>query len=172
MAPSYHVFIGWDHAVYTFVQDLIIETVKAIPGVVSVKHFGPRDISNRVDYPDVAAEVCNGVLSTKAELAANGKDKEGETAFGILICGSGIGMSIAANKFPGIRAALCHDHYTASMARQHNNANVLCCGARTTGPEVLTEMVKVFFNEAFAGEGTRHADRVAKIGALESVSKK
>src|SRR3989338_5498290 len=109
MAPTYHVFIGWDHAVYTFIQDLIIEAVKAIPGVSSVKTFGPRDISNRVDYPDVATEVCTGVASMNAEIAANKEksSKEGEeAAFGILICGTGIGMSIAANKFSGIRAAL------------------------------------------------------------------
>lgn len=165
-----HVFVGWDHAVSTQTQDMILDTLKTITSIVSVKHFGPRDTSNRVDYPDVAAEVCNGVISTNAQLKATEGNKD--VAVGILVCGSGIGMSIAANKMPGIRAALCHDHYTATMARQHNDANVLCMGARTSGPEIIIQMLQVFFSEQFAGEGTRHAARVEKIHGLESIPKK
>ena len=172
VTTKFHVFVGWDHAVYTHIQDLVLETLKATSNVVSVKHFGPRDTSNRVDYPDVAAEVCNHINEKNAELNSNGKAKEGELAVGILMCGSGIGISIAANKMPNIRAALCHDYYTALMCRQHNDANVLCFGARTTGPEIMVQMIKVFFTEAFDGEGTRHAGRVEKIHALEGVSKK
>ena len=174
MPTTFHVFVGWDHAVYTHIQDLVLETLKAIPSVASVKHFGPRDTSNRVDYPDVAAEVCNHINEKNAELIANNKNGAATTeeiAVGILMCGSGIGISIAANKMPGIRAALCHDYYTAQMCRQHNNANILCFGARTTGPEVMVQMINVFFTEAFAGEGTRHAGRVEKIHALEGVKK-
>jgi ribose 5-phosphate isomerase B len=165
-----HVFVGWDHAVSTQTQDLILDTLKTITTITSVKHFGPRDPSNRVDYPDVAAEVCNAVISSNTQFKATEDCKD--IAVGILVCGSGIGMSIAANKMPGIRAALCHDHYTAMMARQHNDANVLCCGARTSGPEIIIQMIQVFFSEQFAGEGTRHAARVSKIHGLESVPKK
>jgi ribose 5-phosphate isomerase B len=85
----------------------------------------------------------------------------GEAERGILICGTGIGMSLAANRHPQIRAALCHDAFTAEMARRHNDANVLCIGARTTGPGVAEQMVQVFLDTPF--EGGRHQRRVEKI---------
>jgi ribose 5-phosphate isomerase B len=102
----------------------------------------------RVDYPDFAHTLCEAVL----------KDNE---SFGILICGSGIGMSMAANRHKGIRAALCHDAYTAKMARAHNNANVLCFGERISGLGVIESMIDAWINESF--EGGRHAARVKKI---------
>ena len=105
-----------------------------------------------VDYPDVARTVCEGVLS----------DSEG---LGILICGTGIGMSIAANKFVGIRAAVCGDLYSSLMARQHNDANVICIGARVTGDATALEMVDTWLASEF--EGGRHARRLEKISALE-----
>lgn len=114
---------------------------------VSVVDLGTHG-TERVDYPDVAQELCRQVVS-------------GQASCGILLCGTGIGMSIAANKVPGIRAALCHDHYTAKLTRQHNDANVLCAGARTTGIEVIKDMVEVFLATPF--EGGRHAQRVAKL---------
>ena len=80
---------------------------------------------------------------------------------GILVCGTGIGISIAANKVPGIRCALCHDHYTVSMSRKHNNANVLAIGGRTTGIEIAKGMVDVFLSEKF--DGGRHSRRVEKM---------
>jgi ribose 5-phosphate isomerase B len=101
-----------------------------------------------VDYPDFAHKLCEAVLA----------DKE---SFGILICGSGIGMSIAANRHRGIRAALCHDAYTAKMARAHNNANVLCFGERVLGGGTRESMIEAWINESF--EGGRHAMRVDKI---------
>ena len=104
--------------------------------------------ADRVDYPDKAAEVCKLVAGD-------------ENTAGVLLCGSGIGMSIAASKVAGIRAALCHDHYTAAMCRKHNNANILCMGARTSGPDVIAEMLQTFLATDF--EGGRHAGRVEKL---------
>lgn len=111
------------------------------------------DGADSVDYPDFAAEVGAAVSRGAAEL-------------GILVCGSGIGMSIAANKVPGVRAAVCTDPYSARLARGHNNANVLCLGARITGPGLMRATVDAFLDGAF--EGGRHARRVEKIRQLES----
>ncbi|MEW6183124.1 MAG: ribose 5-phosphate isomerase B [Bacillota bacterium] len=104
------------------------------------------------DYPDVA--------STVAEAVARG-----EFTFGILVCGTGIGVSIAANKVPGIRAALCHDTFSARMAREHNDANVLTLGERVVGPGLALDIVRAWLNADFAGG--RHAGRVDKITAIE-----
>jgi ribose 5-phosphate isomerase B len=116
-----------------------------------VVDLGPFD-KERVDYPDFAMKVCSKVLD----------DKE---AHGILICGSGIGMSMAANRHKGIRAALCHDAYTAAMARAHNDANVLCFGERVVGPGVAESIVDAWCAGLF--EGGRHTGRVAKIEAIK-----
>ncbi|MDX1295158.1 MAG: ribose 5-phosphate isomerase B [Sulfurimonadaceae bacterium] len=107
---------------------------------------------DRVDYPDFAVKVCESVLGDAA-------------AHGILICGSGIGMSMAANRHSGIRAALCHDAYTASMARAHNDANVLCFGERVVGPGVAESIVDAWIEGTF--EGGRHCGRVEKIEAIK-----
>ena len=101
-----------------------------------------------VDYPDYAKEVASLV-------AGGGCDR------GILICGTGIGMSIAANRFRGIRAALCHELFTARMSREHNDANILCLGARVIGPGLAKEMVKVWMETPF--EGGRHHRRICMI---------
>ena len=89
-----------------------------------------------------------------------------DSAFGILICGSGIGMSIAANRFAGIRAALCHDAYTAEVARLHHDANVLCLGARVLGGGIVESILHVFFQTTF--EGGRHEKRIALIDAIQT----
>jgi len=117
-----------------------------------VEDLGPYDTS-RVDYPDFAAKVCQAVLHDN-----NSK--------GILICGSGIGMSMAANKFDGIRAALCHNEYSAKMAREHNDANILCLGERVSGFGMVEEIVKTWNSYSF--EGGRHEQRVNKINKLGS----
>jgi len=104
------------------------------------------------DYPDYAQKVADGVAG-------------GEYEKGVLICGTGLGMSIAANKVAGIRAALCNEVYSAKMARAHNDANILCMGARVVGPGVAEEIVKAFFSTEH--EGGRHARRVEKIRLLE-----
>jgi ribose 5-phosphate isomerase B len=110
-----------------------------------------------VDYPDYAALVAEGVAAGKYEL-------------GILICGTGIGMSISANKTPGIRAALCANDLEAQLARAHNNANVLCLGARIIGAGLADAIVERFVTTSF--EGGRHQRRVDKIAALEKRSEK
>jgi ribose 5-phosphate isomerase B len=106
------------------------------------------DSTDRVNYTDYAHKLSNEVLAN-------------EGSFGILICGTGIGMSLAANKHSGIRAALCHDYYTAEMARAHNDANVLCFGQRTTGLGTVESMLKAWCETSF--EGGRHATRVELI---------
>ncbi len=104
-----------------------------------------------VDYPDFAAVVA-------------GKVSRGESDRGVLLCGTGIGMSIAANKFPGVRAALCHDHHTAEMSRRHNDANVLCLSAELPA-ETIRDIVKTWMETPF--EGGRHQRRVDKIAKLD-----
>jgi ribose 5-phosphate isomerase B len=107
-----------------------------------------------IDYPKIAEQVASQVTRS-----ASG-------TFGILVCGSGIGVSISANKVKGIRCALVHDAYTARMSRQHNDANVIALGERVTGVEVAKEAVKIFLETPF--EGGRHANRVALITDIES----
>ena len=101
-----------------------------------------------VDYPDFADAVAGAI-------------RNGEATRGLLVCGTGIGISIAANRHFEVRAALCHDALTARLARQHNDANVLCLGARVIGPETAKDCVEIFFTTDF--EGGRHAARVAKL---------
>ncbi|MDD5307298.1 MAG: ribose 5-phosphate isomerase B [Deltaproteobacteria bacterium] len=101
-----------------------------------------------VDYPDVARTLTEAILRKEAD-------------FGLLLCGTGIGVSIAANRRPGIRAALCTDPYTARMSREHNDANVLCLGGRVVGPGLAEEIVRAFLAAGFAGG--RHARRIQKL---------
>ncbi len=114
--------------------------------------FGPHETKS-VDYPDFATKVTGAVTS-------------GEATLGVLICGTGIGMSITANKVHGIRAALCHTEFEARATRQHNDANVLCLGARVTGAGVAQEILKVFLATPF--EGGRHQARLDKVRAVEA----
>lgn len=116
-----------------------------------VKDYGVYN-EGSVDYPDCAVPVCDAVNS-------------GECERGILICGTGIGISIAANKIDGIRAALCGDVYSAKMAKEHNNANIICMGGRVIGRELAFMIVDEWLKSEFLGG--RHSDRIAKIHALE-----
>ena len=115
--------------------------------------FDPVDLGTdseeSVDYPDFAEKLVSAM-------------RDGDADRGVLICGTGIGISIAANRHPGIRAALCYDEETATLARQHNDANVLCLGGRKTGGDMARAIVKIFLSTPF--EGGRHARRVAKLG--------
>ena len=111
------------------------------------RDLGPADATS-VDYPDFAHALAAEILAGRAER-------------GVLICGTGIGMSIAANRHRGVRAALCHDAFTAEMARRHNDANVLCLGARVTGAGVAEQIVRIFLDTPF--EGGRHQRRVGLI---------
>lgn len=114
--------------------------------------FGSNDATS-VDYPDIAAGVAEAVA-------------KGGFRFGVLVCGTGIGMSIAANKVKGIRAAVCQDVFTASRARRHNDANVLCLGEDVVGPGLAKEILAAFLDTEF--EGGRHVARLEKIRALET----
>jgi len=116
------------------------------------KDFGCYYDSTGVDYPDFAQKVAEAVAC-------------GDFDCGILVCGSGIGMSMAANKVDGIRAALCHETFSARLARQHTGANVLCLGQDVLGQELAKEIVQIFLSTEF--EGGRHTQRLKKIQALE-----
>lgn len=126
--------------------------VKALEDMrVRARDLGAHD-DRSVDYPDYAAEVARAVAS-------------GEARCGVLLCGTGIGMSIAANKFPGVRAALVHDVTTARMSRLHNDANVLVLGGGLLGDRLLSDILEAWFATAF--EGGRHQRRLDKIRLLE-----
>jgi ribose 5-phosphate isomerase B len=142
------IAIGSDHAGYDAKEHL--KRWLAERGHEAVD-FG-TDGSASVDYPDFASRVGSAVAA-------------GEVPLGLLICGSGIGMSIAANKIAGVRAAHCTDCYQARVARQHNDANVLCLGARVSGFGVMEDTLQSFLGHAF--EGGRHAARVDKIHRLD-----
>lgn len=113
--------------------------------------YGPMPADGRVDYPDYAKLVVQSVLS-------------GEADRGILVCGSGIGMSIAANRHPGIRCALVNDVTSARLSRRHNDANVLALGARLIGPDLAWEIVQEWLKTPY--EGGRHDQRIAKLDAM------
>lgn len=117
-----------------------------------VKDFGVHT-KDSVDYPDIAIPVCESVVSGECECA-------------ILVCGTGIGMSIAANKVKGIRAAHVTDSFSARMTKMHNNANVICLGGRITGPEIASDIVEAYLSAEY--EGGRHQNRIDKMMALEN----
>lgn len=117
-----------------------------------VKDFGIYEQVS-VDYPDIAVKVCESIVS-------------GENERGILVCGTGIGMSIAANKVKGIRAAACSEHYSAKYTRLHNNSNVLCLGGRVIGIGTALELADIFVDTEF--EGGRHQRRIDKIADIEN----
>ncbi|MBR1724278.1 MAG: ribose 5-phosphate isomerase B [Ruminococcus sp.] len=109
----------------------------------------------KCDYPDSARKVCDLI-------------RGGEAGLGILICGTGVGMSLAANKFKGIRAACCSETFSARLTREHNDANVLCMGARVIGEGTALDIVDSFVNTPFSGD-ERHVRRIALINAIEQV---
>ena len=139
------VAIGSDHAGYSLKEELKDDLVRMGMEVVD---YGTTNAEQSVDYPDIANRVADAVLKG--------------IQFGVLICGSGIGMSIAANRHPGIRAALCHDGLSAELSRRHNNANILCLGARVLGSETAKRALLRFLQTDF--EGGRHQFRVEKLG--------
>jgi len=143
------IVIGSDHGGYRLKSFLVHAlTLKGH----EVEDLGTNAPDHAVDYPDFAAAVARKVIA----------DPE---AVGIVICGTGIGASIAANKIPGIRCALVHDGYTARMAKEHNNANVLALGGRTTAEEIALDCVETWLNATY--QGGRHQPRLDKITALE-----
>lgn len=144
MAGEGSIAVGSDHAGLPLKTEIV-----AVLGELgrAFEDFGTNE-STSVDYPDYAQRVSRAVL-------------DGKHRFGILICGTGVGISIAANRHRGIRAVVCSEPYSAAMARRHNDANVLCMGARVVGPGLARDILEAFLAMEF--EGGRHATRVAKI---------
>jgi ribose 5-phosphate isomerase B len=142
------IAIGSDHAGF-LVKEAIRKYLQAAGYVVNDQGTSSEE---SVDYPDYGKAVGERVVSKQADL-------------GIAVCGSGIGISIAANKVPGVRAALAHDVITARLAREHNDANVLALGGRIVTPEIAVEMVQTFLSTAYLGG--RHQRRVDKIAQIE-----
>jgi len=144
------ISVGCDHAGLELKKQLI-------PILVGwgweVEDMGCHSAEGSVDYPDFAVAVARRVVSAPP-------------SFGLLLCGTGIGMCIAANKIPGARAALCHDTYSATAARGHNNANILCLGGRVIGVELAKAILGAFLSSSF--EGGRHQRRLDKIAKAES----
>jgi ribose 5-phosphate isomerase B len=139
------IAVGSDHGGYALKEYLKKYLIK---NGYRVKDFGSYS-PEAVDYPDIARPLSQSVARKQAR-------------YGLLICGTGIGVSITANKVPGIRAALCHSAFTARMAREHNAANLLCLGGRVLSKNSALKILKVFLNTKFAGG--RHRRRVKKIG--------
>ncbi len=139
------IAIGCDHGGFELKNEVIkMLEQKQIP----YKDYGCYSME-AVDYPVYAKQVCEAVVNKEAEA-------------GILICGTGIGISIAANKIHGIRAALCSDCFSAQATREHNNANVLCMGGRVLGVEIAKKIVEAFINTPFSNE-ERHINRINQI---------
>lgn len=145
------IAIGADHGGFDLKKTIIV-ALKALGH--DVTDFGCHGTES-VDYPDFAEKVARGI-------------SEGTFDRGILICGTGIGMSMAANRFPNVRCALCHNLYTARLSREHNDANILAMGGRVIGAGIAAEMAKVFLETAF--EGGRHTRRLDKINAFNRCS--
>lgn len=142
------IAVGCDHAGF--------ELKKRILKFLDSEGYEAKDFgtfsTESTDYPDIAGEIAGAVA-------------KGEYERGILICGAGIGMSIAANKVPGIRAACCTDSYTARLAKEHNDANILTLGGRIVGPELGVEITKAWLQAEF--QGGRHQARIDKISEIE-----
>jgi RpiB/LacA/LacB family sugar-phosphate isomerase len=147
------IWIASDHAGFA----LKAEIQRLLPAY-DWQDMGPIDAASSVDYPDFARKLGREVAH---------RNGNGESVLGILICGSGIGMSIAANKIAGIRAALIENPVSARLSREHNDANVLCLGSRILAPEYGAEIAKTWLETPFSGE-PRHFMRVRKISELES----
>lgn len=143
------IAIGADHAGFTMKEDLASQIRKLGHEVLDMGTHS----TDAVDYPDFSEAVGKAVV-------------EGKAGRGVLICGSGVGASVAVNKIPGIRAAVCHDAYSAHQGVEHDNMNVLVLGSRIIGPELARELVRTYLAAQFSGE-ERHRRRLAKVEAIE-----
>ena len=143
------IAVGSDHAGFALKQDLAAYLREMGHQVLDVGTHSTAP----VDYPDYSEAVGNAVLDGRVER-------------GVLVCGSGVGASVAANKLPGIRAGLCHDTYSAHQGVEHDDMNVLVMGSRVIGPELARELLRAFLGATFSGE-ERHRRRLAKVIALE-----
>lgn len=143
------IALGVDHAAFNYKESIRLTIELSGHEVLDLG----TDSMESVDYPRYALAVAHAV-------------RQGEADLGIFLCGTGIGGSIVANKVPGIRAALCHETFTARMSRLHNNANVLCLGARVIGLDLAIEIVRVWLSAPWSEE-PRHAQRVQMIAEVE-----
>lgn len=148
------IAIGADHGGYPLNERIIEELRQTGHELID---FGTHDGTRPDDYPDYAVKVGQAIQNAQAEI-------------GIIVCGSGVGAAVAANKLVGIRAALCGDTYSAHQSREHDDCNVLCLGARVTGVELALEIVRAFVAARFTGE-ERHQRRLRKVAAIEKMTK-
>lgn len=144
------IAIGADHGGFPL-NERVIEELRAAGH--EIEDFGTHDGTKADDYPDYALAVGGAIQGGRAEI-------------GIIICGSGVGACVAANKLRGVRAALCGDTYSAHQSREHDDCNVLCLGARVVGVELAMEIVRAFVAARFTGE-ERHRRRLAKVDEIE-----
>ena len=147
------IAVGADHAGVPLNERIIEELSRSGHEVID---FGTHDSAAPDDYPDYARMVGEGI-------------QQGRVERGILVCGSGVGACVAANKLRGVRACLCHDTYSARQGVEHDDINVLCLGARIIGVELALELLRAFVNVNFTGE-ERHLRRLAKIAKIEELS--
>ena len=145
------IAIGADHGGYPLNEIIIRDLEKQGHAIID---FGTHDGSQPDDYPDYARKVGDAV-------------QRGDADRGILVCGSGVGAAVAANKIRSVRACLCHDTYSAHQSVEHDNLNVLCLGARIVGPELARDLVKAFLGATFSG-AERHLRRLAKVDDIEA----
>ena len=153
MSSQMHWFAGADHAGFTM-KNSLVEMLRSLGD--TVEDLGTNGPAS-VDYPDFGSAVGRAVVAAQAR---------GERALGLVVCGSGIGISIAANKVAGVRCALIHDAFTAEACRAHNDANVISFGERVIGIGVAESALKIFRATEFAGG--RHAQRIDKLAALDA----
>lgn len=143
------IAIGSDHAGF-LLKEMLVDLIRKWG--YEVQDYGTHSI-DPVDYPDSVRAVCEAM-------------RKGECSEGIILCGSGVGASVVANKFPGIRAALCHDTYSAHQSREHDDCNVLCMGPRVIGDKLAQEITQVWLKSQFTEE-ERHVRRLNKLKAIE-----
>lgn len=143
------IAIGSDHAGF-LLKEILLNLIRKWG--YEVQDYGTHSI-DPVDYPDSVRAVCEAM-------------RKGECSEGIILCGSGVGACVVANKFPGIRAALCHDTYSAHQSREHDDCNVLCMGPRVIGDKLAQEITQVWLKAQFTGED-RHLRRLNKLKAIE-----
>ena len=144
------VAVAFDHR-GVHLRDAVLETLRG--GGHEIVDLGTDTDVVRIDYPDKAGEIGEAILDGRAER-------------GILVCGSGVGASVAACKVAGIRAAICHDGYSAHQGVEHDDMNVLCLGSEVVGPSLSADLVRTFLGATFIGEG-RYLERLKKVEAME-----
>ena len=150
MSEKIKIVIGCDHAA--------IDMKNAVSAMLRAEGYSVADVgaytADPCDYPEIAHALCEKIMS-------------GECDRGFLICGTGVGMSLAANKHPGIRAACCSEAYSAEMTRKHNDSNVLCFGARVIDLDTALHLARIFVSTDYESDSERHVRRVEKLNALE-----